>query len=107
MKEQEYFVITEGWFNSNGDHISGLNRAQAEAVGERYPLKSGWKTRIVGKVITLEQKIAYEKAKGLTYAVKKQQKKTKNLLAKKETLELELEIAKMQLQLKKLKKKSK
>ena len=70
------FVITKEWFDSNRDFISGLNRAQAEAIGETYPLKKGWKERVLGKVITLEQKKAYEDAKGLVYAVRKKKVKT-------------------------------
>ena len=59
------FVITKEWFDSNRDFISGLNRAQAEAIGEAYPLKKGWKDRVIGKEITLEQKENYEKAERL------------------------------------------
>ncbi len=105
------FVITKEWFDSNRDFISGLNRAQAEAIGETYPLKKGWKERVLGKVITLEQKKAYEDAKGLVYAVRKKKVKTsremKSLLLQKEALELELEIAKMKLDLQNLKEKLK
>lgn len=103
---KEFFTITEEWFNSNRDCIGGLNRPQAEALGEKYLLKKGWKQRIVGKQITTEQKIAYEDAKGLVYAVRKEinkQAKRKRVLAsQKETLELELEVAKIRSKLKKL-----
>ena len=44
---KEFFTITEEWFNSNRDCVGGLHRPQAEALGEKYPLKKGWKQRVV------------------------------------------------------------
>ena len=103
------FVITKEWFDSNRDFIAGLNRAQAEAVGEAYPLKKGWKERVVGKVISLEQKQNYEDSKGCVYSVRKKKVKSartlKSLESEKEVLELQLKIAKMKLELKNLNKK--
>lgn len=105
------FVITKEWFDSNRDFISGLNRAQAEAIGEGYPLKKGWKERVIGKEITLEQKQNYENAKGCVYSVRKKKVKSartlKSLVAEKEVLDLQLEIARMKVELKKLNKKAK
>lgn len=105
------FVITKEWFDSNRDFIAGLNRAQAEAIGEAYPLKKGWKDRVIGKEITLEQKENYEKLKGCVYSVRKKKAKAarslKSLEAEKEVLELQLEIARMKVQLKKFNKKAK
>lgn len=99
------FVITKEWFDSNRDFIAGLNRAQAEAIGEAYPLKKGWKDRVIGKEITLEQKENYEKLKGCVSSVRKKKAKAarslKSLEAEKEVLELQLEIARMKVQLKK------
>ena len=103
------FVITKEWSDSNRDFIAGLNRAQAEAVGEAYPLKKGWKERVVGKVISLEQKQNYEDSKGCVYSVRKKKVKSartlKSLESEKEVLELQLKIAKMKLELKNLNKK--
>lgn len=102
------FVITQEWFNSNRDCLTGLNRAQAEAIGEKYPLKKGWRTRVVGEVISEEQKTTFEQSKGLVYSVRKKLSKSakqkKVLLVQKENLELQLEIAKLQQELKKVKK---
>lgn len=105
------FVITKEWFDSNRDFIAGLNRAQAEAIGEAYPLVKGWKERVIGKNITLEQKENYEKLKGCVYSVRKKKIKSsrtmKSLESEKEVLELQLEIARMKVELKKLNKKAK
>ena len=105
------FVITKEWFDSNRDFVAGLNRAQAEAVGEAYPLKKGWKERVVGKVISLEQKQNYENNKGCVYSVRKKKVKSartlKSLVAEKEVLEMQIEIARMKVELKKLNKAAK
>ena len=105
------FVITKEWFDSNRDFVSGLNRAQADAVGVPYPLKKGWKIEVLGKIITLGQKENFEKLKGCVYSVRKKRIKSsraiKSLESEKEVLELQLEIARMRLELKKLNKKAK
>jgi len=101
------FRVTKEWFNSNRDHVSGLNRAQAEAVGESYPLRTGWKTRIVGKEITLLQKQNFESSKGLVSKVRKELTKNNRSIkifsSDKEILNLEIEVAKLRLELIQLK----
>lgn len=110
QKGIDVFVITKEWFNANRDCLSGLNRAQAEAIGEKYPLKKGWRTRVLGEVISEEQKIAFEQAKGLVQAVRKKlnegAKQKKILTSHKENLELQLQIAKLQKEIKRIKKKT-
>lgn len=105
------FVITKEWFDSNRDFVNGLNRPQAEAIGEKYPLKKGWKERVLGKEITFEQKLLFENAKGMVYSVRKNKvknsRKLKNLNSDKEVLELQLEIAQLKLELLQLSKKVK
>ena len=105
------FVITKEWFDSNRDFVNGLNRAQSDAIGVPYPLRKGWKINVLGKIITLEQKENFEKLKGCVYSVRKKRIKSsrtiKSLESEKEVLELQLEIARMKVELKKLNKKAK
>jgi hypothetical protein len=74
-------------------------------------LKKGWKIEVLGKNITLEQKENFEKLKGCVYSVRKKRIKSsmiiKSLESEKEVLELQLEIARMKVELKKLNKKVK
>jgi len=110
-KKKDIFVVSEVWFNTNRDCLTGLNRSQAEAIGESYPLKKGWRKRVIGKEITISQKESFEAAKGLVYRVKKELVKNKRnnriFNSQKETLTLEVEVAKLRLELKELKNKMK
>lgn len=103
------FIVSAQWFDNNRDCYAGLNRSQAQAIGEAYPLKKGWRERILGKEITLEQKESFEAAKGLVYRVKKELIKSKRsskiFSAQKESLTLEVEVAKLRLELNEVKKK--
>ena len=101
----EMFEVTEEWFNNNRDCIPGLNRMQANALGEKYPLLSGWKKRCVGKLITMEQKKAYEDAKGNTYAVLKQAKKQEKQVKKLKSLTVDVEVARLELEIAEIKSK--
>ena len=110
-KTKGAFAVTDYCFNINRDSTTGLNRSQAESSGERYPLKTGWKERIIGKEITLCQKQDFEASKGLVYRVKKELTKNKRnskiFMSQKEALTLEVDVTKLRLELKEIKEKMK
>ena len=93
------FKITKEWFDSNRDYNCAINRAQAQALGLGYPPKRGWRKKIIGKEITLQQKESFEKNKGLTYEVYKSR-----IDCNRESLMLEdqIKVAELRLQLAKL-----
>jgi hypothetical protein len=57
--------ITAEWLESNATGGVGFTKQQMLAIGGTYPLQKGWKSRLIGKEITEEQKAKFESMKGL------------------------------------------
>ena len=53
-------IITEEWLEEFATKGIGFSRAQMIAIGAPWPLRRGWKGRLVGREITDDQRRRYE-----------------------------------------------
>ena len=53
------FIITEDWIRKNTNCCTPTKK-QMKAIGETYPLRTGWLEKIIGKEISLEAKEKFE-----------------------------------------------
>ena len=60
LRNTEHFEVTSSWLDKNKTAAGGYTRKQVEAIGLKWPLVSGWKREIVGKVITCQQAAEFE-----------------------------------------------
>lgn len=70
-------ILTKELLEENLTGRSGFNRKQASALGEKYPLKTGWKERLVNKEFT-EQQISRFISAGKNKKAKSKTKSKKN-----------------------------
>ena len=56
------FVITEEWLRAN-TNFGAVNAKQLKAIGLSWPPKNGWLQNMVGKVISIEEKLKFERYK--------------------------------------------
>jgi hypothetical protein len=54
------FTITREWIDEHRTARGGWSADQCVALGIAWPLQSGWKRRLIGKVITDEAKARFE-----------------------------------------------
>ena len=58
-KNMESFVITKHWIKANTNNCTPTKN-QMKAIGESYPLRSGWLEKLIGKEISAEAKVKFE-----------------------------------------------
>lgn len=54
------FTVTLEWLMAHTDSGLSLTRDQVLAIGDTWPIQSGWKHRWVGRRITLAQRLRFE-----------------------------------------------
>lgn len=54
------FTVTSEWLEKYKTPNGGFLYQQVTAIGVNWPLVSGWKTRVIGKVISEEQRQVFE-----------------------------------------------
>lgn len=75
MNHDTSVVITLDYLDRNRTPKGGYNKKQVEALGLSWPLVSGWKNELVGKVLNAEQANAFEQAsRGRPNNVRNEQK---------------------------------
>jgi hypothetical protein len=62
MRNTEAVTITYEYLNKYKTPKGGYNRKQVEALGLSWPLVSGWKGELIGKVLTAEKANIFESA---------------------------------------------
>lgn len=55
------FKITEEWLRQFSSRAGGWTANQLKALGIEWPPEHGWKLLVIGKEITLEEKLRFEK----------------------------------------------
>jgi len=101
-KPGETFIVTKQWLHKNKTPAGGYTRTQIEALGNKWPPKSGWPKRAIGIHITEDQRKMFEDG---AFIKAKQKKQEIVNLTRIVFLEKELEILKLEEEIKRLKKK--
>ena len=72
----DMFVVTPDWLHRHGKSGVGWTRAQVETLGVSWPLEKGWLMGMAGRLITQEQRRAFE-ARGIVPGQSKRPRPTK------------------------------
>ena len=69
----EQFIITRDWIFNNRTKRGAWTKAQLNALGLKWPARSGWIDELVGEAITSHNARIFEEAAGKTKNNKKHQ----------------------------------
>lgn len=58
------FVVTEEFLASGISDVGGYSRVQASILGVKWPLRPGWKDRVIGMRIAIADAEAFVRLKG-------------------------------------------
>ena len=72
--DEELFEITDDFIVAGMSDVGGFNYAQLRLLGVETPPKSGWKNRIIGKMIPKSVAKKYLELKGRTKSVVRKEK---------------------------------
>ena len=61
-------IITKKWLEKHAIAYGAWHKNQMDAIGVSWPQKKGWKESVIGKEITLENQMIFERGgwKGVT-----------------------------------------
>jgi len=62
-RASDSFDVTYDWLHAHATASHGWTRAQLAVFGITWPPKRGWLSTLVGRVVTHEDRVAFERAR--------------------------------------------